>query len=89
MLKRQEEILIEVAKRHGIPIGKAKHIFSCVCATIVEKINNAPRDETGAYIYEEADCISLVNFGKFIPSKRKIENRNKYLKMKNECKSEQ
>ena len=86
-MNRQEEILLEVAKKHGLGIGQARHIFECMCKTIKEVLEEPSKDENGNFNYSDFHCISLINFGKFIPSKRKVERGNlltKNIKLKKE-----
>jgi len=85
-MTKQDQIIQEVAKRHGIAFSKGKLIFNNIGATISSIIEASPRDEEGYIIHETMHVISLVHFGKFIPSKRRVVQINKMRKNKKDGK---
>lgn len=83
-MTRQQEILIETAKRHGITIGQAEEIWNLLGGAISTVISSPKKDENNLFIPEKFDVIHIDNFGKFVPNKRKINYANHCLNLKKE-----
>ena len=84
---RQQEILVEMARRHGITIGQAEDIWSSFGSTIATHVSSATKDEEGFFIEDSFPVIHIENFGKFVPNKRRIKYANHcitYKKKQNE-----
>lgn len=78
-MTRQEEILLETAKKHGISIGKARHAFYCFGKKTDEIIDNPNNidSETGLFIPDNFKIFSVIKLGKFVPKLKSIDRRNK------------
>lgn len=78
-MTRQEQILLEVAKKHNINIGKARHAFYCIGKKAEEIINHPDNfnEETGMFNTDKFKIFSIIKLGKFIPKTNYINRRNK------------
>lgn len=87
MSSRQQDILVSLARRHGITIGQAEEIWSFFGSTIATHISSAEKNEEGYFIEDSFPIIHIENFGKFVPNKRRIKYANHcitYKKKQNE-----
>jgi hypothetical protein len=82
-MTRQREILVELAKHHGININQAEEIWNLLGGKIAEVISNSEKKTNGLYDIEKFPVIHIDNFGKFIPASRQIKHANYHLKNKN------
>lgn len=83
-MTRQQEILTTLAHHHGITIGQAEEIWSLLNEKIAVTISSPKKDENNLFDIDKFDTIHIDNFGKFIPSKRKINYANHCIKLKQE-----
>ena len=83
-MKRQKQILNELAVKHNIPIGQAEEIFSLFVDKIVTTISEPDKMINGQYDEDRFKTIHIDNFGKFVPDTRKIKHANIALKKKKE-----
>ena len=81
-MTRQQEILVTLAKRHGITIGQAEEIWNLLGEKINTVISSDKKNEEGQFILDKFDTIHIDNFGKFVPNKRKINYANHCIKLK-------
>lgn len=81
-MTRQQEILVTLAKRHGITIGQAEEIWNLLGEKINTVISSNKKNEEGQFILDKFDTIHIDNFGKFVPNKRKINYANHCIKLK-------
>lgn len=82
MNSKQEQILKNIAYKHGISIGHAKDIWRLYTNKVAETISETDKKENGEFQIEKFKTISVQYLGKFIPHKRKINYANLYLKKK-------
>lgn len=75
-MNKQEEILQEIARKHGLNILQAREIFNLFGAKISEIISNPDKKIDGLYNSDKFDIIHIDNFGKFIPNQKKIRHAN-------------
>lgn len=73
---KQEEILQEIARKHGLNILQAREIFNLLGSKIAEIISNPDKKIDGLYNSDKFDIIHIDNFGKFIPNQKKIRHAN-------------
>jgi hypothetical protein len=78
----QREILLKVAKKHGINIGQAEEIWNLIGNKIAEVIGDLDKKTNDLYDADKFHIIHIDNFGKFIPNKNKIRHANHCLKLK-------
>lgn len=83
MIDRQEEILLEIAAKHGISKTDAREVWSSFIRTIREVISEQDKMVGGQYESEKFKTIHIDNFGKFVPNQRNIRFANKCLETKN------
>lgn len=77
MKSRQRDILLEVAQRHGLTVAQAEEIWSALGAKISDAISSDHRDpETNNFVFEKFPVVHIDNFGKFIPSKKRVNYAN-------------
>jgi nucleoid DNA-binding protein len=81
-MTKQQEILINTAKRHGLTIAQAEEIWNLFGAKISDTISKQDKLEDGVYNPEKFPVIHIDNFGKFIPNQRKIRHANHCLTLK-------
>lgn len=75
--RRQRDVLVDAARRHGITIGQAEEIWNLLGAGIADAISSDHRDpETNKFVFEKFPVIHLEHFGKFIPSKKRVNYAN-------------
>jgi hypothetical protein len=79
-MTRQREILVELARHHGININQAEEIWNLLGGKIAEVISNSEKKTDGLYDIEKFPIIHIDNFGKFIPAPRQIKHANHHLK---------
>jgi hypothetical protein len=82
-MTKQREILINLAKSHGININQAEEIWNLLGGKIAEVISNSNKKTEGLYDIEKFPVIHIDNFGKFIPAPRQIKHANHHLKNRN------
>jgi nucleoid DNA-binding protein len=86
--KKQEEILYEVASKHGIPKGQSKEIWKLLTRKIAETISEENKKEEGFFIKEKFKVIHIQNFGKFIPNYKRINFANMCITKEKEKKND-
>jgi len=78
-MTRQQEIIEEVAKKHGITKSHANEIFVLYCRTIRNEIVDSFNDkETNEFKVEDGKVISIAGFGKIVPNEYAIKRKNEY-----------
>jgi nucleoid DNA-binding protein len=83
MNKRQEEILRQVAERHGLKFTEAREIWDLFTDKIHDTISEQDKKgEDGLYDIDRFPTIHISNFGKFVPNARNIRHANMCLKEK-------
>ena len=88
-MNKQKEILVSIARKHGLNISQAEEIFNLLGEKISKIISDADKkSEDNLYDKEKFHVIHIDNFGKFIPNQRKIRHANYCLKIKNIKKDE-
>jgi hypothetical protein len=75
-MSKQKDILHATARRHGLNISQANEVWDLLGSKIAEIISSS---HTSGEILDPDNfkIIHIDNFGKFIPNKRKIMQRNK------------
>jgi nucleoid DNA-binding protein len=81
-MSRQRDILITIAKRHGLTISQAEEIWNLLGSKIAEEISRQDKLQEGIYNPDNFPVIHIDNFGKFIPDQRKIRHANHCLTLK-------
>jgi nucleoid DNA-binding protein len=87
MSSRQQEVIVKLARLHGITMGQAEEIWSSFGSTIATHISSAQKNDDGYFIEDSFPIIHIENFGKFVPNKRRIKYANHcitYKKKQNE-----
>lgn len=82
MNNKTKEILVTLAKRHGITFTQAEDILTLTGKYIHELISNPDKKTNNLYDLEKFPVIHIDNFGKFKPNKRKIRFANYCLEKK-------
>lgn len=82
-VSRQEEILFEIAEKHGISKKDAREVWASFIRTTKEIISEPDKLVDGKYDPEKFKVIHIDNFGKFVPNQRNIRFANKCLETKN------
>jgi len=82
-MNKQEEILLELARKHNINILQAREIFNLFGSTIADIISDPDKKQDGLYNPDKFKVIHIDHFGKFIPNQRKIRHANFCLTNKN------
>ena len=75
-MNKQEEILQELARKHGLNLLQAREIFNLLGSKISEIISNPDKKIDGLYNSDKFDIIHIDNFGKFVPNQKKIRHAN-------------
>ncbi len=79
-MTKQEHIIRDLAKKHGIQLQQAEEIWKLFGAKIVNVIHTTPKKkENGEYNLESFPVIHIDNFGKFVPRTTFIQKQNKKL----------
>lgn len=73
---KQEEILQEIARKHGLNILQAREIFNLFGANIADIISSTDKRVDNYYHPEKFQIIHIDHLGKFIPNQRKIRHAN-------------
>lgn len=81
-MTKQQEILAQTAKRHGLTLTQAEEIWNLFGAKIADAISKQDKKEDGLYNPEKFPVIHIDNFGKFVPNQRKIRHANHCLTLK-------
>ena len=81
-MNKQQEILITIAKNHGLTIGQAEEIWSLFGEKIAVTISSPKKDEQGLFNIDNFDTVHIDNFGKFTINKRKVNYANHCIKLK-------
>ena len=84
MKKKQKDVLMELAKSHGLTTGQAEEVWSLFINKIVDTISKDDKLTDGYFDEEKFKTIHIDNFGKFIPNIKKIYYANMCLKKKKE-----
>lgn len=78
-MTKQEHIIRDLAKSHGIQLQQAEEIWRLFGAKIADVISNSPKkDEQGLFEVESFPIIHIDNFGKFVPRTSFIKRTNKH-----------
>lgn len=82
-INRQRNIMMEIAKKHGILMGQADEIWQLFNNKIEEVISDTDvMTEDNYFDANKFKLIHIDNFGKFIPLKKNINYVNLGLKNK-------
>lgn len=81
-MTKQREILLAIAKRHGLNIGQAEEVWNLIGGKIAEVISDLDKKTDELYDDNKFHVIHVDNFGKFIPNKNKIKHANYCLRLK-------
>lgn len=85
-MTRQKEILIEIAKKHGITMTQAEEVWEYFVKALASEIES-PKRVDGIYDPSKFKVIHVINFGKFIPNTKYINLLNTKIKNKQNEKS--
>lgn len=82
-MNKQKEILVSIARKHGLSISQAEEIFNLL-GDKISKIISDPNKKSDNNLYDrdKFPVIHIDNFGKFIPNQRKIRHANYCLRNK-------
>tara|TARA_R110001632_G_scaffold217922_1_gene346799 strand:- start:110 stop:379 length:270 start_codon:yes stop_codon:yes gene_type:complete len=72
-MDKQDVILRQLAKDYGINIGQAEEIWRLFINKIHLEISDTNKRTEGIYDINKFPLIHIENFGKFIPSKKKVD----------------
>jgi hypothetical protein len=81
-MNKQQKILADVARHHGLTLGQAEEIWNLLGAKIADVISSPKKDDEGQFILDKFDTVHIDNFGKFVPNKRKVNYANHCIKLK-------
>jgi hypothetical protein len=81
-MTKQQKILLDTAKRHGLTIAQAEEIWNLLGSKIAEEISRQDKLEDGLYNPDKFPVIHIDNFGKFIPDQRRLRHANHCLTLK-------
>ena len=81
-MTKQREILLAIAKRHGLNIGQAEEVWNLIGGKIAEVISDLDKKTDELYDDNKFHVIHIDNFGKFIPNKNRIRHANHCLRLK-------
>ena len=81
-MSRQRDILVNIARHHGLTLAQAEEIWNLLGAKIAEVISSEDKKPEELYNPEKFNIIHIDNFGKFIPDQRKIRHANHCLTLK-------
>ena len=81
-MTKQREILLAMAKRHGLNIGQAEEVWNLIGGKIAEVIGDLDKKTNELYDDNKFHVIHIDNFGKFIPNKNRIRHANYCLRLK-------
>lgn len=81
-MTKQREILLAMAKRHGLNIGQAEEVWNLIGGKIAEVIGDLDKKTDELYDNDKFQVIHIDNFGKFIPNKNRIRHANYCLRLK-------
>lgn len=81
-MTKQREILLAIAKRHGLNIGQAEEVWNLIGGKIAEVISDLDKKTDELYDDNKFQVIHIDNFGKFIPNKNRIRHANHCLRLK-------
>jgi hypothetical protein len=81
-MTKQKEILVRIAKEHGLQIQQAEEIWKLLTDKVFYEISKKDKMVNGVYDSEKFKIIHVDNFGKFIPNKRNINHANMCLEQK-------
>jgi len=79
---KQREILLKIAKHHGLNIGQAEEIWNLFGAKIAEVVADNNKKTNELFDAEKFPTIHIDHFGKFIPNQRKIRHANHCINLK-------
>jgi nucleoid DNA-binding protein len=81
-MNKQQKILADIARHHGLTLGQAEEIWNLLGAKIADVISSPKKDDGGQFILDKFDTVHIDNFGKFVPNKRKVNYANHCIKLK-------
>ena len=81
-MNKQQKILADIARHHGLTLGQAEEIWNLLGAKIADVISSPKKDDEGQFILDKFDTVHIDNFGKFVPNKRKVNYANHCIKLK-------
>jgi hypothetical protein len=81
-MTRQREILLQIAKKHGVNIGQAEEVWNLFGAKIAEIISSTDKKTNELFDSNKFPVIHIDHLGKFIPNQRKIRHSNYCIDLK-------
>lgn len=81
-MTRQQQILKDVAKRHGLPDYQVEEIWRLFTQGLSAEMSIKRKDENSQFIVKDFPIIHVDNFGKFTPRINLIKRLNKLQKHK-------
>jgi hypothetical protein len=81
-MTRQREILLQIAKKHGVNIGQAEEVWNLFGAKIAEIISSTDKKTDELFDSNKFSVIHIDHLGKFIPNQRKIRHSNYCIDLK-------
>ena len=76
ILSRQDEIIREVAQRHGIPIMKAVDVWESYIKTIKKIIVDDNHQEDGLFVPDKYKTVCVLGLGRFYPNVKYMNKMN-------------
>lgn len=76
ILSRQDEIIREVAQRHGIPIMKAVEVWESYVKTIKKIIVDDNHLEDGLFTPDKYKTVCVLGLGRFYPNVKYMNKMN-------------
>lgn len=76
ILSRQDEIIREVAQRHGIPIMKAVEVWESYVKTIKKIIVDDNHLEDGLFTPDKYRTVCVLGLGRFYPNVKYMNKMN-------------
>lgn len=76
ILSRQDEIIREVAQRHGIPIMKAVEAWESYVKTIKKIIVDDNHQEDGLFVPDKYKTVCVLGLGRFYPNVKYMNKMN-------------
>lgn len=81
-MTRQQQILKEIAKRHGVPEYQVEEVWKQFTNALASELSKVRKNSEGKFVEEDFPIIHVDNFGKFIPRINFIRRLNKHKKDK-------
>jgi hypothetical protein len=82
-MNKQEEILVNLARRHNLTLAQAREVFDLLGSKIADTISDVNKKTDNIYDADKFSIIHIDHLGKFIPNQRKIRHANYCLINKN------